>query len=250
MTQSPPPDPDFDLDRLFGGREPADLSEMINKLGNSLPEKEQLVIINPPTEQQVTIYERLVPMLQAAHHEMSELSKKKPDGIVNALKIRNINRLLIELRKLLENDPCRDFIELLDEETLPQNSDAVLLLSQWQAALMQYQRRYYRSEGNDSSHWITIENPGSYIVREKAEVIPGFRSSGIIILNVIRANGGQEIVSVQVNTVPVAPVDEGDIETVVRTTIGTFKDYPTTMKKAQIIEALHDAADKLEARES
>jgi hypothetical protein len=36
-------------------------------------------------------------MLQAAHREMSELSKKKQDGIVNKLKIRNINRLLTEV---------------------------------------------------------------------------------------------------------------------------------------------------------
>ena len=181
---------------------------------------------------------------------MSELSKKKPDGIVNTLKIRNINRLLIELGKLLENDPSRDFIELLDEEALPQNSDVVLLLSQWQAALMQYEGRYYHSEGNGSPQWITVENPGHYIVQEKAEVIPGFRSSGVIPLQVVRANGAQEIVSVQVNTVPAVPVEEGNIETVVRTAIGTFKYYPTTMKKAEIVEALRDAAEKLEARES
>jgi len=91
-----------------------------------------------PTEEQVTTYKRLVPMLEAAHREMSELSKKKQDGIVNALKIRNLNRLLTELSKLLERDPSREFVELLDEDTLPQNSDVVLLLSQWLEALNQY----------------------------------------------------------------------------------------------------------------
>ncbi len=93
-------------------------------------------------------------MLHAAHREMSELSKKKQDGVVNELKIRNINRLLTELRKLLENDPSRDFVELLDAETLPQNSDAVLLLSQWIAALQEYRRHYFYS-----SRWHTDENP-------------------------------------------------------------------------------------------
>lgn len=247
MTHSQQPGPDDG--RPFGGREPADLSELLNRLRASTPQEEQPVIVNPPTEQQATIYERLVPMLRAAHHEMSELSKKKPDGIVNTLKIRNINRLLIELRKLLANDPSRDFVELLDEETLPQNSDVVLLLSQWQAALTQYELRYYLPGSDGVSQWITVENPGSYIVQEKVELIPGFRSSGPIILNVIRANGEQEIVSIQVNTVPVAAGDEG-IETVVRTAIGTFKDYSATMKKTEIVEALHDAAEKLETRES
>ena len=247
MTHSRQPDPD---DEWSFGRGTPSFENLMNAFKDGLPEEEQLIIIDPPTEQQVAIYERLVPMLQAAHHEMSELSKKKPDGIVNTLKIRTINRLLIELGKLLASDPCRGFIEPLDEETLPQNSDVVLLLSQWQAALLQYEGRYRRSGKKGLPQWITVENPGSYVVRERAEVIPGFRSSGVILLDVIRGNGGQEIVSVQVNTVPVALVDEGNIETVVKAAIRTFKDYPTTMKKGQIVEALRDAANKLEAPES
>jgi hypothetical protein len=115
---------------------------------------------NPPTEQDVATYERFFPMLQAFHREMSELSKKKQDGIMNALKIRNINRLLVDLKSLIEKDPSKDYVELLDEEELPQNSDAVLLLSQWQAALHQYKNRHY---GRESSHeperWFTVENP-------------------------------------------------------------------------------------------
>jgi hypothetical protein len=51
---------------------------------------------------------------------------------------------------------------MLDEETLPQNSDAVLILSQWQAALAQYKELHH---GYDSSgggyQWFTVENPGS-----------------------------------------------------------------------------------------
>lgn len=114
------------------------------------------VDLDLPTEQEAATYDRLVPMLEAAHREMSELSKKKQDGVVNALKIRNINRLLAELQRLLDNDPSRNFVELLDEETLPQNSDVVLLLSQWRAALQQYKRR----RSTDYGTWRTVENPG------------------------------------------------------------------------------------------
>jgi hypothetical protein len=57
--------------------------------------------------------------------------RKKPDGIVNTLKIKMLNRLLSELSKVIENDPSYAFVDMLDEETLPQNSDAVLVLSQW-----------------------------------------------------------------------------------------------------------------------
>jgi hypothetical protein len=93
---------------------------------------------------------------------MTELSKKKQDGVVNALKIRILNRLLTELGTLLDNDPSRGFVELLDEETLPQNSDAVLLLSQWQAALKQYKDRHYGYDDAGSRRWFTQEQPGSH----------------------------------------------------------------------------------------
>lgn len=115
---------------------------------------------NPPTKEEAATYDRLFPMLVAAHREMSELSKRKQDGIVNPLKIRNINRLLTELRKLLAKDPSLEFVELLDEDTLPQNSDVVLLLSQWQAALQQYKQRHSVWDPIEhDNRWSTVENP-------------------------------------------------------------------------------------------
>lgn len=113
-----------------------------------------------PTDEQAATYDRLVPMLEAAHREMTELSKKKQDGIVNALKIKMLNRLLGELSKVIEKDPSYAFVDLLDEETLPQNSDAVLILSQWQAALKQYKDRHYGFDPTQhESRWFTGEDP-------------------------------------------------------------------------------------------
>jgi hypothetical protein len=112
-----------------------------------------------PTEEQAATYDRLVPMLEAAHREMSELSKKKQDGIVNAVKIKLINRLLTDLGRLLQHDPTFAFVDMLDEETLPQNSDAVLILSQWKAALEQYKSAHYGSDGMGSRRWLTVEFP-------------------------------------------------------------------------------------------
>jgi hypothetical protein len=116
----------------------------------------------PPTEEQAATYDRLVPMLEAAHREMTELSKKKQDGVLNTFKIKTLNRLLGELSKIIEKDPSHGFVDMLDEETLPQNSDAVLLLSQWQAALKQYQDRHYGYDSaGQTSRWFTAENPGN-----------------------------------------------------------------------------------------
>lgn len=115
----------------------------------------------PPTEEQAATYDRLVPMLEAAHREMTELSKKKQDGVLNTFKIKTLNRLLGELSKIIEKDPSHAFVDMLDEETLPQNSDAVLILSQWQAALKQYRDRHYGFDSAGSEHrWFTVENPG------------------------------------------------------------------------------------------
>lgn len=115
----------------------------------------------PPTEEQAATYDRLVPMLEAAHREMTELSKKKQDGIVNTLKIKMLNRLLSELSKIIESDPSHAFVDMLDEEALPQNSDAVLILSQWQAALKQYKDRHHgRDKATHQLRWFTAENPG------------------------------------------------------------------------------------------
>ena len=50
---------------------------------------------------------------------------------------------------------------MLDEETLPQNSDAVLILSQWQAALAQYKDRHYGYDSYGGHRWFTVENPRS-----------------------------------------------------------------------------------------
>lgn len=111
-----------------------------------------------PTEDEAATYDRLVPMLEAAHREMTELSKKKQDGVVNALKIKLLNRLLMELGNILANDPSREFVELIDDETLPQNSDVVLLLSQWKSALEQYRKVHYGFDGI-SQRWFTVESP-------------------------------------------------------------------------------------------
>ncbi len=112
-----------------------------------------------PTEAQAAAFDMVSPMVQSAHKEMSELSKKKQDGVLNELKVRHINRLLKQVQDVLRDDPSTHFLESLDEETLPQNSDAVLILGQWIAAMQQFRTRYHRYDGMGSNRWDTQENP-------------------------------------------------------------------------------------------
>jgi hypothetical protein len=110
--------------------------------------------LKPPTEEQAARFEMLRPMIASAHKEIGELSKKKQDGIVNDLKVRHINRLLAPVKEILADDPSADYLELLDEETLPQNSDAVFVLGQFLAAMDQYKGRH--TKGN-FGRWRTVE---------------------------------------------------------------------------------------------
>lgn len=113
----------------------------------------------PPTDAQAAQFDMVQPLIAAAHRDMAELSKKKQDGIVNELKIRHINRLFEAAKDSLAGDPSTRFLEQLDDEVLPQNSDAVLVLSQWLAAMKQFKDRHHGWDGSDN-RWITVEHPG------------------------------------------------------------------------------------------
>lgn len=114
-----------------------------------------------PTQAEVDTYEMLHPMLDKIAFEVRELSKKKQDGALNELKAKMINRVLTQIKDLLKNEPSVQFLDLLDTDTLPTNSDAILIISQYAAALSAFHDKYYGyDELNHSHRWFTKEEPG------------------------------------------------------------------------------------------
>jgi hypothetical protein len=109
-----------------------------------------------PSDAQVKRFEFLAPMLDSALSEMREFSKKKQDGIVGEMKIKIVNRLLTEIKGILAKEESVAYLDLLSEEQLPQNSDAVLVLGQFRAAMDNFSRRHHRTV-NYTSTWITQE---------------------------------------------------------------------------------------------
>jgi hypothetical protein len=108
------------------------------------------------TKEKANKHEMLSPMLGATYNEMKELSKKKQTDTLNKLKVRMINRILEQVKDLLKEEPTAQFIDLLDDETLPTNSDAVLILAQFQAAMKQFKEKYYRYDSTSMEHkWYT-----------------------------------------------------------------------------------------------
>jgi hypothetical protein len=83
-------------------------------------------------------FERLEQQLHAMLAEMSELSRKRPNDGLNKFKLKLVNVLLESLNAFLAaQKPFQDF-QTFDENDLPTNSDVVVMLSQYAAAVFQF----------------------------------------------------------------------------------------------------------------
>lgn len=87
-------------------------------------------------------YNLLRPLLHSVSNEVKVLSSKKQDGILNENKVKVINKILNRIKVLSQDEPTNEFLELLDEESLPSNSDAVLVLVQFESAMEQFRRKH------------------------------------------------------------------------------------------------------------
>lgn len=96
-----------------------------------------------PTQSIASQFDMLYPMLGSVFNEIKELSKKKQDGALNEIKVKMTNRILQKVKAILKDDPTVEFLDLLDEVTLPTNSDAVLIIAQFKASMEQFKKKYY-----------------------------------------------------------------------------------------------------------
>lgn len=97
------------------------------------------------TEEQIELYETIAPLLRSAFDEVKEFSKKKQDEALNVKKVKMINRLLEKAKEVLKNESTVAFLDFLDENDLPSNSDAVLTMSQYISALKKFRDDHYHS---------------------------------------------------------------------------------------------------------
>jgi hypothetical protein len=107
-----------------------------------------------PTETQVEEFRMLDQLLDSIYFEMKEFSKKKPDEPLNKFKVKNVNRVLEPIKNILILEPTNMFLDIMDEDSLPTNSDAILVIGQFKASMMRFQKKY-----KGSYNWETKENP-------------------------------------------------------------------------------------------
>ena len=76
---------------------------------------------------------------------------------MSAGKVKIVNRVLENLLAVLEGQPDAKYLEALDDDDLPQVSDAVLVMVQFKSALASYRERHYQHLSGYGIHWITAE---------------------------------------------------------------------------------------------
>lgn len=116
---------------------------------------------NLPSEAEVQQYEMLEKLLASIYKEFKEFSKKKPDELLNKFKVKNVNRVLEPIKEIMKREPTNVFLDLLDEDSLPSNSDTILIIGQFNAAMKQFRSKYYVCHGEEWDtvwSWSTKEN--------------------------------------------------------------------------------------------
>ena len=111
-----------------------------------------------PATDLVEKFDVVNPLVRSLMTEMREIARKKPDGVLNPVKVKIANRLLQEIKTILADEASTIYLDLLDEETLPQNADAVIILGQYCAAMDSFREKYHGNDGI-SRRWFTKDNP-------------------------------------------------------------------------------------------
>lgn len=81
--------------------------------------------------------------------EIKELSKKKPNDALNEFKVKKINKVLERVKKVISEDPSSVYLDILDIDELPTNSDSAIVLNQFNSAI-----KNFREKRSSYGEWI------------------------------------------------------------------------------------------------
>ncbi len=105
------------------------------------------------TKAQIESFEMLWSHLSSLYSDVESLAKRKQDGLMSKTRVATINRLLDEVLNFLKGQPSVKFLALLDEETLPQNADALINLGQFKSAMQNFKRNKTYADGFGPRKW-------------------------------------------------------------------------------------------------
>ena len=109
------------------------------------------------TRKEVDIFEKLQAQLEGLHTEISALSKKSHKDALNKFKLKFINQILNEANHLLgeKYKPFNDF-NLFDEDDMPDNSDAAMMLTQYLNCFEKLRADNIKREDSYPHNWYWI----------------------------------------------------------------------------------------------
>lgn len=107
------------------------------------------------SQEKANTWETTFPLLVALYEEIQTLSKKQPQATLNKTKVSIINRLLSDIKIILKDESDDKYLDLIEDENLPQYSDVVIVLSQYSAAMKRFRSKYYGFNGLDTD-WFLI----------------------------------------------------------------------------------------------
>ena len=108
------------------------------------------------TSADVDVYIASNEVFEGLLREIRELSKKKPEATMSSGKVKIVNRILEDLLTFLSREPEGKYLDKLGDDTLPQMSDAVLVMVQFETALAAFVHRYWKGDYGEY-YWITRE---------------------------------------------------------------------------------------------
>lgn len=128
-----------------------------------------------PSEQDIKDYTLLIDMLRSQRKEFDLLSKKKANEQLNPMKIKMVNRVLEPLNEMFKQEETFIFLDTLKEEDMPTNSDVVLIISQYETAIIKFKVKYFTLDeyqldkyGDKSTkRWMTVEFPPDYYKKKR-----------------------------------------------------------------------------------
>lgn len=106
------------------------------------------------TSKKASTHDVTMPLLHAMFEEFKELAKKKPEAAVSKSKLVIANRLLQRVREVLEDEESIEFLDLLDEDDVPQVSDVTLIFSQYVAAMHAFKTKYHGWNGTEHAWYL------------------------------------------------------------------------------------------------
>lgn len=104
------------------------------------------------TQEKADAYDAVIGIFTEVFKELKELGKKKPEATLSASKVKLLNRVLTDVHDLLTGAPDHKYLDLLDDQALPQYSDAILTLAQYDGALKAFRGRHYGWNAATSDH--------------------------------------------------------------------------------------------------